>query len=200
MARTRALDYLEKRDVILRESAQLFARHGYTGTSISMIAEACGVSKALLYHYYPDKSAVLFDILHAHLADLVDRVEAVVAATAAGEERLLAIGEALLEVYRHSHAEHQVQLANLQLLPEDRQVILRELERQLVAPVAEAIAVALPSVAATPALKPLTMSWFGMINWHYLWFREGRGITRAEYARMACRLIVVGGAEAGRLA
>jgi hypothetical protein len=66
--------------------------------------------------------------------------------------------------------------------------------------VAEAIAVALPSVAATPALKPLTMSWFGMINWHYLWFREGRGITRAEYARMACRLIVVGGAEAGRLA
>jgi len=200
MARTRALDYLEKRDVILRESAQLFARHGYTGTSISMIAEACGVSKALLYHYYPDKSAVLFDILHAHLADLVDRVDAVVAATAAGEERLLAIGEALLEVYRHSHAEHQVQLANLQLLPEDRQVILRELERQLVAPVAEAIAVALPSVAATPALKPLTMSWFGMINWHYLWFREGRGITRAEYARMACRLIVVGGAEAGRLA
>jgi AcrR family transcriptional regulator len=200
MARTRALDYLEKRDVILRESAQLFARHGYTGTSISMIAEACGVSKALLYHYYPDKSAVLFDILHAHLADLVERVQAAVAGSAPGEARLLAIGEALLEVYRHSHAEHQVQLANLQLLPEDRQVILRELERQLVAAVAEAIAVALPSVAATPALKPLTMSWFGMINWHYLWFREGRGITRAEYARMACRLIVVGGAEAGRLA
>ena len=200
MARTRAQDYAEKRGSILHQAAQLFAQHGYTGTSISMIAEACGVSKALLYHYYPDKSAVLFDILHAHLADLVDRVDAVVAATAAGEERLLAIGEALLEVYRHSHAEHQVQLANLQLLPEDRQVILRELERQLVAPVAEAIAVALPSVAATPALKPLTMSWFGMINWHYLWFREGRGITRAEYARMACRLIVVGGAEAGRLA
>jgi AcrR family transcriptional regulator len=200
MARTRALNYLEKRDVILHRSAQLFARHGYTGTSISMIAGACGVSKALLYHYYPDKEAVLFDILHAHLTSLVERVAAVVATSAPGEARLLAIGEALLEVYRHSHAEHQVQLANLQLLPEDRQVILRDLERQLVAPVAEAIAVALPGVAGTPALKPLAMSWFGMINWHYLWFREGRGLSRADYARMACRLIVAGGAEAGRLA
>jgi len=200
MARTRALDYLEKRDVILREAAALFARHGYTGTSISMIAAACGVSKALLYHYYPDKEAVLFDILHAHLADLVKRVQAVVAATAPGEVRLLAIGEALLEAYRHAHAEHQVQLGNLALLPEDRQVVLRELERQLVAMVAEAIAVAVPSVAGTPALKPLAMSWFGMINWHYLWFREGRGLSRADYARMACRLIVAGGADAGRLA
>ena len=94
MARTRALDYAEKREVILHQSAQLFARHGYTGTSISMIAEACGVSKALLYHYYPDKEAVLFDILHAHLAALVARVEAVVAATAPGEPLLLALGEA----------------------------------------------------------------------------------------------------------
>ena len=109
MARTRALNYLEKRDVILHRSAQLFARHDYTGTSISMIAGACGVSKALL-----------FDILHAHLSDLVERVAAVVSASAAGEARLLAIGEVLLEVNRHSRAEHQVQLANLQLLPEDR--------------------------------------------------------------------------------
>ena len=173
MARTRALDYVEKREIILQQAAQLIARHGYTGTSISMIAEACGVSKALLYHYYPDKEAVLFDILHAHLTDLVTQVDAVVAATASrsGAEQLLAIGETLLDIYRGSHAEHQVQLANLALLPDARQ-----------------------------AVKPLTMSWFGMINWHYLWFREDRGISRAEYARIACRLITAGGAEAGRLA
>ncbi len=200
MARTRALDYVEKQDVILRQSARLFALHGYTGTSISLIAEACGVSKALLYHYYPDKEAVLFDILHAHLKTLVERVNAAVATAADGAPRLLAIGEALLDVYRDSHAEHQVQLANLHLLPEERQAILRELERKLVEPVAATIATALPSVAGTPALKPLTMSWFGMINWHYLWFREGRGLSRADYARMACRLITAGGAEAGRMA
>jgi len=65
MARTRAQDYDAKRLVILHKSAELFAQYGYSGTSITMIADACGVSKALLYHYYPDKEAVLFDILSA---------------------------------------------------------------------------------------------------------------------------------------
>lgn len=197
MARPRALDYLQKRALILRQSAQLFARHGYTGTSISMIAEACGVSKALLYHYYRDKEAVLFDILHSHLTDLVTQVEAVVAVTEAGAGQLLALGERLLDIYRDCHAEHQVQLANLGLLAEDRQLALRALERRLVALAAEAIAAAVPSVAGTAALKPLTLSWFGMINWHYLWFRDGRGLSRADYARMACDLITEGGAKAG---
>ncbi|MBU6498870.1 MAG: TetR/AcrR family transcriptional regulator [Rhodospirillales bacterium] len=200
MARTRALDYAEKRDVILRRSAQLFARHGYTGTSISMIAEACGVSKALLYHYYPDKEAVLFDILHSHLGELVARAEAVAGATAPGAPLLLAMGEALLDVYRDSHAEHQVQLANLHLLPDERQAILRQLERRLVDIAAGAIAAALPDIAGTAALKPLTMSWFGMINWHYLWFREGRGLSRGAYARLASHLILSGGEAAARRA
>ncbi|MEE3503797.1 TetR/AcrR family transcriptional regulator [Acidiphilium acidophilum] len=195
MARTQAQDYFEKRDVILHQAAQLFAEHGYTGTSISMIAKACGVSKALLYHYYPDKEAVLFGILHAHLTALVECVTQVVAQTPPGEAQLLAIGEALLDSYRDAHAEHQVQIANLKLLPEESQAILRELERQLVAPVASAIAVALPELVETPALKPLTMAWFGMINWHYLWYREGRGFSRADFARMACKLIVAGGAQ-----
>ena len=41
MARTRANDYDKKRLGILSQSASLFAQHGFTGTSITMIAEAC---------------------------------------------------------------------------------------------------------------------------------------------------------------
>ena len=71
MARTRANDYDKKRQGILSRSATLFAEHGFTGTSITMIAEACGVSKALMYHYYSSKDAVLFDLLQDHLQNLV---------------------------------------------------------------------------------------------------------------------------------
>jgi hypothetical protein len=45
-------------------------------------------------------------------------------------------------------------------------------------------------------LKPLTMSMFGMLNWHYLWFREGKSITRDKYARMVTGLILAGADEA----
>jgi AcrR family transcriptional regulator len=197
MARTRANDYDKKRQGILSRSAILFAEHGFTGTSITMIAEACGVSKALMYHYYSSKDAVLFDLLEDHLQNLVSVVEAAARSAGGGKDRLFAISAALLEAYRGADAEHQVQIASLKLLPLPQQEILKELERKLVAIVSEAIAAAIPSVLKKrQLLKPLTMSLFGMLNWHYLWFRDGKGITREKYARMVTGLILAGAEDA----
>jgi AcrR family transcriptional regulator len=192
MARTRAQDYDAKRAAILDRAARLFAQFGYSGTSISMIAEACGMSKALLYHYYSDKEAVLYDILSTHLQLLIAAVEKAVAETGDAEERLYAIAAALLDNYRDADAEHQVQIANLKLLPEDRQEQLREMERVLVTIFSEAIAEAIPAIGRGPLLKPMTMSLFGMLNWHYLWFRPGKGLDRDDYARLVTRLVTAG--------
>ncbi len=197
MARTRANDYDKKRLGILSRSAKLFAEHGFTGTSITMIAEACGVSKALMYHYYRSKDAVLFDLLEHHLRNLVTEVETAARSADDAKEKLFAISAALLDAYRGADAEHQVQISSLKLLPLAQQEILKELERELVAIVSEAIAAALPQVAKKRhLLKPLTMSLFGMLNWHYLWFRDGRGITREKYARMVTGLILAGADDA----
>ncbi|MBA4791158.1 MAG: TetR/AcrR family transcriptional regulator [Rhizobiales bacterium] len=196
MARTRAQDYDTKRQAILHSSADLFARFGYSGTSITMIADACGVSKALLYHYYSDKEALLFDIISAHLESLIQAVEAAAAAAEGPRERLEAICAALLEAYRDADAEHQIQIANLKLLPQERQEILRGMERALVVLFSDAIAEAVPEVGRGPLLKPVTMSLFGMLNWHYLWFREGKGLTRTDYARLVTALISGGAAQA----
>jgi len=43
-----------------------------------------------------------------------------------------------------------------------------------------------------PLLMPVTMSLFGMMNWVYMWFREGGAITREEYADLATTLILEG--------
>ncbi|MGK9166341.1 TetR/AcrR family transcriptional regulator [Inquilinus limosus] len=197
MARTRAHDYDEKRQAILHRTAELFARHGFTGASITKIAEACGMSKALLYHYYRDKDAVLFDILDHHLSMLVAVVEEAAATPASARDRLHAIVAVLLDAYRDADAEHQVQITSLKLLPPDQQEQLKELERKLVRIFADALAAAVPPLAAdrTP-LMPLTMSLFGMLNWHYLWFREGKGLSRADYARLATELVLSGAADA----
>ena len=71
------------------------------------------------------------------------------------------------------------------------------MERRLVALVSDALVAAIPSIENRRHLvKPLTMSLFGMLNWHYLWFREGKGITRDKYARMVTGLILAGADEA----
>ena len=194
MARPRAQDYEVKRSAILHRSAELFAQFGYSATSITMIAEACGASKALLYHYYQDKEALLFDVISVHLTKLVDAVETA-AREAEADVRLYAVSAALLEAYRDADAEHQVQIANLKMLPPEMQETLRIMERKLVALFSDLVADAVPTVGRGPLLKPLTMSLFGMLNWHYLWFRDGKGLTRTEYARMVTGLISFGAAN-----
>lgn len=193
MARPRSQDYEAKQTVILHRAAELFAQHGYGGASINMIATACHVSKALLYHYYPDKEAVLFDILNQHLTQLVEAVEQ---AARAPKDRLYAICAALLETYRDADAEHQVQITALKQLPPERQEGLRVLERRLVRIMSEVIEAELPEIGNGPALKSTVMSAFGMLNWHYLWFREGKGLTRDQYARFVTGLILSGAAQA----
>lgn len=52
---------------ILNTCALQFKAHGYAGTSMDMLAKACGLSKAAFYYYYPNKEALLLKVLeHSH--------------------------------------------------------------------------------------------------------------------------------------
>ncbi len=192
MARPRAHDYDEKRRSILDRSAELFAAHGYDRASMNMIAEACGVSKALLYHYYRDKEELLFDVIRFHLEELLDVVEAADRPDLAAGPRLKELVAALLEAYRDADAQHNVQINGLRLLPSDRQAELKAMERELVKIFSDAVAGVAPQLKGTKLLKPVTMSLFGMINWHYLWFKSTGDVTRADYAELVAQLIVDG--------
>jgi TetR/AcrR family transcriptional regulator len=158
------------------------------------VARACGVSKALVYHYYVNKEALLYDILHAHLQELVDAVNAV-EADLPPRARLRALVGALLEAYRDADDEHKIQINELGKLPARQKKILTDMERELVRVFAAAIAAVNPALAGDDALlKPVTMSLFGMINWHYMWFREGKALSREDYADLVTTLLVEGAA------
>jgi len=193
MARSRAKDYDEKRLSLLRQAAAVFARDGYDRASMAGLASECGVSKALFYHYYASKEALLFDIISSHLEDLLEAIEAADDPGLAPEARLEALVAALLDVYRDADAKHKLQIGAMRLLPDADQAHLKGLERQIVARFADAVkAIAPAAFEGSPLLKPVTMSLFGMLNWFYMWFREGGPVSRADYARIATRLLVGG--------
>lgn len=192
MARLRAADYDGKRQAILDRSTELFARKGYDRTSMAEVAAACGVSKALVYHYYASKETLLFDILRDHLQALIDAVAAVETRLAA-RPRLRALVGALLEAYRDADHEHRIQLNELDKLPAAKQTQLKDMERELVQAFAVAIADVVPPVGRDRRLlMPVTMSLFGMLNWHYMWFRDAGPLTREDYADLATTLLVEG--------
>ena len=189
MARPIAADHDEKRRAILKAAARLFASQGFDRASMAEIALACRVSKALLYHYYASKDQLLFDIIRAHLDDLVAAIEAV-PKTLAPRERLSAMIHALLEEYRHADEEHQIQISDLKRLPPKMKAELVERERVLVRQFSAALAGLEPILAARrELLTPLTMNLFGMMNWKFMWFRENGPVSHAAFARMVMRSI-----------
>lgn len=193
MPRTRARDYDEKRAAMLHRAAVAFARDGYDRASMARLAAECGVSKALLYHYYASKEALLFDIVRTHLEELIEAVNEADDPAAAPEDRLNRLVAALLSAYRDADAEHKVQIGALALLPQAEQHALKALERRLVERFAETIRPLNPEAFAGSALlKPVTMSLFGMLNWAYMWFRDGGAVSREDYARLATRILASG--------
>ncbi len=197
MARLRAADYDDKRNALLQVAARLFARDGFDRTSISGIAEAADVSKALLYHYYASKDALLFDIIHEHLMDLVSQVEAADDSNLPPEERLRKLIATVLFAYRDADAMHKVQINELDKLAEGQQRVIRALERKLVDVVARVLTRLNPALEGQGAalLKPITMSLFGILNWSYLWFRDDKPLGRDAYAQLVTRLFVDGAAQ-----
>ena len=56
----------------LREAALcLFARHGYAAVSMRQIAREVGVQAGALYHHIRDKQGLLYDLMRAHMDELL---------------------------------------------------------------------------------------------------------------------------------
>lgn len=193
MARTRALDFEDKQRLILDGAARVFAEMGMDKASMSLVAKCCGVSKALLYHYYNSKDALIFDIIHGHLVDLDAALAAADRPDLPPDERLRVLVRQVLENYRDADDRHKVQLMALSALTSDQMQRIHTVERAIVRRFSMVIRQINPDLdRERPLLMPVTMSLFGMMNWVYMWFREGGPVSRDDYADVATTLILEG--------
>ena len=170
MARTQAEDYAERRGEIVAKAARLFAEQGFHGTSISEVAEACGTSKSLLYHYYASKEDILFDAMHDHVKALLDAAEEVAKAKVQPEEKLRQLTHRFMTLYLTAAANQRVLVNELRHLPTARRKLVVGVQRRLLDIVEEILTALRPDLARQPTLKrPATMLYFGMINWMHTW-------------------------------
>lgn len=182
MSRGRAAGYEEQREQILLHAARLFAQHGYPGTSMNEVAQACGLSKPSLYHYFRDKYDLLVHIAESHIVRLRTLVDEVMHEQLAPEARLRELIHRFVREYAQARYAHRVLTEDVKFLrPEDAERILGT-ERAVVAAFAGTIAEQWPHVGEAQLAKPTTMLLFGMINWMFTWFRpEGE----LDYEAMA---------------
>jgi AcrR family transcriptional regulator len=78
----------ERRRAILTAAQGVFASRGYHGSSIDEIAQAGGISKALIYEHFPSKKDLHVSLLDMHVQELFDRLAANAATEEPGHQRL----------------------------------------------------------------------------------------------------------------
>src|SRR5512145_333204 len=179
MARTKAASFDAQRAAIRDAAAQLFADKGYPSASVADLARACGVSKALMYHYYRDKEDLLADVAMSYvdrLASIVDEVAAQPLPPAAQLRRLI---EAFMAEYEHSAARHRVLVQDVKYLERAHRGRVLARQRKVVDGFAAVIARLAPEATRAELAKPLTMILFGMINWTFTWLKDRGPLTYA---------------------
>jgi AcrR family transcriptional regulator len=192
MGRGRHSGYDDQRELILQHAASLFARGGYPGTSMNQVAEACGLSKATLYHYYRDKYALLVNIAEGHVTRLQGIVGAALAEEAAPQGQLRALIRRLVQEYANAQNEHRVLTEDVKFLePADRKRILAK-EREVVAAFTGVVVALRPDLKDAALGKPLTMLLFGMVNWMFTWMKPHGALAYEDMAPVVADLFLGG--------
>ena len=92
----RRLSAADRRSAILAAALEVFSERGFHGASLEDVADAGGVSKALIYEHFDSKRELERARLEMHVHELLGRVTAAITAADSEEERLRAGVDAFL--------------------------------------------------------------------------------------------------------
>lgn len=192
MARPRAATFDQQRATIVDAAARLFADHGFPSASMAQLAQACGISKPLLYHYYRDKAHILFDVADGYMNSLMAIVAEVKAEALEPEAHFRALVGRFMQAYQHSQAQHMVLVQDVKFLGEAERATVIEKERAVVDAFAAAIAKLKPRWTRKALKVPLAMILFGMINWTFTWLRADGPLRYEDMADVVADIFLHG--------
>lgn len=131
------VDAAQQRREICGAARRVFARRGVAGTGLSHVAEAAGMGRSSLYHYYPDKQALLGDLVKQVLDDELAVFLEVLRGGGTPRERIERLTEVLVALF-DDYAEAFRMVLDLRLRDAGRfGPFLRRVRRELASVIAE---------------------------------------------------------------
>ncbi|HEX5712307.1 MAG TPA: TetR/AcrR family transcriptional regulator [Solirubrobacterales bacterium] len=167
------LDVDERRRQLLELGAELFTSNRYEDLSMSRIAADAGISKALLYHYFPSKQAFFEETLSAWAEQLRERTEPDPGLPAA--EQLAHSLDAFLSLVEENAVAYRNLMDSATGVPEIRDLI-DQVRRQT----AQRILDALYPEGAPPKARTAVSGWLWFMDGACLNWIEHRDIERGE--------------------
>ena len=184
----------DARNRILDDAARLFASDGYDGTSLGELAASVGVTKAAIYHYFPNKKEIYEAIIVRTLEGLRQHVSQATAEASGPEVALARFMTAHADFFEEHYdgfltmlvgyggMENVVMIAEAQKLRGDHEQSLRQI---------------ITDGIAKGAFRPVDIDTtsraiLSMLNWMVRWFKPGKGRRAAAFAQDYCDLILGG--------
>ena len=168
---------------------QLFARHGYAAVSMRQIAGAVGVQAGALYNYTPDKQTLLYELMKAHMDELL-------AARAAEPQQgdPMAALEAFTRFHIRFHARRPeavfISYMELRNLSPENFAVIEELRKTYETQLQDILqrGVAEGSFAVRDA-RITSMALIAMLTGVNTWFREKGRLSLPEVEEIYCDMV-----------
>ena len=138
--------------------AELFTKHAYDELSMAKIAKAAGISKALLYHYFPSKEAYFVATLEEKANELQQRTEP--DPSLEPMEQLSASLDAYLGWIQENAGSYDRMIRNAGAAPEVR-ALLDRVRTTTAKRILEGLS---PQGAPSPILRTAVRGWLGFMD------------------------------------
>jgi AcrR family transcriptional regulator len=165
---------METKKKIMSKAMELFHEQGFDRTPMSRIAKELGLSKAGLFHHYPKKEDLLFDVIqHIHDTSFLQFYEDA-KKISDPEERILFVLGKFCET-NTSNASTRIGVHEASRLPSQQQEILRRNWQRALNLLRDAIS----ELQAQGKAKKMNSTFaafaaIGMFGWIYYWFDYSR--------------------------
>jgi AcrR family transcriptional regulator len=164
----------ERRRQLLELGAELFATHSYAELSMATIAREAGISKALLYHYFPSKQEFFVATLQQGAEEIARRTEPDPDLPA--HEALTRSLDAFLGWIEENETAYRKMMESVGSIPEVK-ALVDEIRSATSARILEGIGAPDP---APPQLRAAAGAWLWFMDGAILDWLDHRDMSRTE--------------------
>lgn len=181
---------MDKKGIITSSAIDLFAKKGFSVTSMRDIAKAAKVNVALIYYYFKNKEEILYHIIEQSSRDLLRILREIQSQECDPFDCLKKMIQRQILFSRNSWKQTKLIIIEADNLHGKRKKACLKLQREIYDIYMEQLQRLKDSGCLVDVnMTVINFTIFGMINWFYRWYKKDETLSEEDIANEMLRII-----------